>query len=292
VAPYKRNWKTQNDGQSEYKPAHTPEAAGMPKWAELLEKAVTEPGRLSEMYSAFHNYSFGNQMLAAFQCQGRGLPLGPIATFPAWKSKGRFVKKGEKALTLCMPVTGHRKKDTETEDTETEDTEPKVFTFFVYKRHWFVLSQTDGKDVDPAPIPEWDKGKALAHLGISQVPFDAADGNMGGYATGKRIAINPVNPNPNRTLIHECAHIVMGHTSGETAGGSDRRDIREMEAEAVTLIICETLGFGDPAESRGYIQSWYGKGNPIPEQNAKRIFAAADKILKAGKAPEQAEMAA
>ena len=34
--------------------------------------------------------------------------------------------------------------------------------------------------------------------------------------------------------------------------------------------------------SRGYIQSWWGAGNPIPERSAQRILKAADQILKAG----------
>ena len=32
----------------------------------------------------------------------------------------------------------------------------------------------------------------------------------------------------------------------------------------------------------GYIQHWWGQGNPIPERSAQRIFKAADQILKAG----------
>src|SRR5262245_53836738 len=34
--------------------------------------------------------------------------------------------------------------------------------------------------------------------------------------------------------------------------------------------------------SRGYIQNWWGTGNPIPERSAQRILKAADQILKAG----------
>jgi hypothetical protein len=28
-----------------------------------------------------------------------------MATFPKWKELGRHVRKGEKAITLCQPVT-------------------------------------------------------------------------------------------------------------------------------------------------------------------------------------------
>jgi integrase len=69
-----------------------------PSWAALLERAVSEPGIISSAYSQFHSYSLGNQLLAWSQCMQRGIPLGPLATFPRWKALGRYVRKGEKAL--------------------------------------------------------------------------------------------------------------------------------------------------------------------------------------------------
>jgi hypothetical protein len=58
------------------------------------------------------------------------------------------------------------------------------------------------------------------------------------------------------------------------------RNIREVEAESVALICCEALGLPGAEFSRGYIQHW---GSEIPEKSARRIFTAADKILKAGR---------
>ena len=63
-------------------------------FAELLESAVSDPGILSAAYSAFHNYSIGNQLLAWSQCMERGIQPGPIATFSHWKEFGRHVRKG------------------------------------------------------------------------------------------------------------------------------------------------------------------------------------------------------
>ena len=37
-----------------------------------------------------------------------GIQPGPMATFPRWKELGRHVRKGEKAITLCQPVTVKR----------------------------------------------------------------------------------------------------------------------------------------------------------------------------------------
>ena len=76
----------------------------------LLDEAVKKPGFIHEAYSRFHSYSLGNQLLVLFQCIMRGIQPGPLATFPKWKQLGRYVKKGEKALTLCMPLTCKRTK--------------------------------------------------------------------------------------------------------------------------------------------------------------------------------------
>ena len=59
------------------------------------------------------------------------------------------------------------------------------------------------------------------------------------------------------------------------------RSVAEVEAEAVALLCCESLGLPGAEFSRGYIQS-YAKGEAISERSAQRIFHAADRILKAG----------
>ena len=84
-----------------------------PSFADLLRSAVTEPGILSAAYRQFHAYSIGNQLLAWSQCLTRGIRPGPMATFPKWQELGRHVRKDEKAITLCQPVTIKRLADAE-----------------------------------------------------------------------------------------------------------------------------------------------------------------------------------
>ncbi len=62
------------------------------------------------------------------------------------------------------------------------------------------------------------------------------------------------------------------------------RDVRKVEAEAVTLICCQSLGLPGEEFSRGYLQHWLGK-QKIEERSVHRIFTAADRILKAGRPP-------
>jgi antirestriction protein ArdC len=250
-----------------------------PSFADLLTQAVTEPGIISSAYRQFHSYSIGNQLLAWAQCLERRLQPGPLATYPRWKELGRYVRKGEKAITLCMPVTVKRKVE-QAEGTDDAD----VFTRFIYRPNWFTLAQTDGQPLAEQPIPAWDKDQALAALDIREIPFDHLDGNCLGFARDRSIAINPVNPMPHKTTFHELAHVLLGHTSEGSQTDSDLtpRNLRECEAEAVALLCCAALDLPGVEFSRGYIQSWWGAGNPIPERSAQRILKAADQILKAG----------
>src|SRR6266581_459246 len=78
------------------------------QFRQLLEEAVTKPGTLMRAYSFFWNYSLGNQILALIQADQRGIALGPIASFNRWKELGRHVRRGEKAIELCMPITMKR----------------------------------------------------------------------------------------------------------------------------------------------------------------------------------------
>src|SRR4051812_29319926 len=172
------------------------------QWSQLLNEAITKPGLLLKAYSYFHNYSVGNQVLAISQCGMRGIEPGPIATFPAWKERKRYVKKGERALMLCMPITFKDKTDPDA-----------VRTGFVYKNRWFVLSQTEGEPVEPEVAPTWNRELALKNLSITETAFDLTDGNTQGYARKRSIAISPLAVLPHKTTFHELAHVVLGHTA-------------------------------------------------------------------------------
>ena len=257
--------------------------ATTPDFAALLEQATTQPGTLSAAYTAFHGYSFGNMLLAAFQCQARGIPLGPIATYPRWKELGRHVRKGEKAIELCQPVTCKRRPTDPSPDATDDD--GQTFTRFIYRRNWFTLAQTDGEPYQPEAPAGWDRARALAALDVEDSPVEHIDGNCQGYARKRQIAINPVAAAPLKTTFHELAHVLIGHTAEAEMRDDERtpRDVRELEAEATAMLCCAALQLPGIEESRAYIQHWYGTGQPVPEASARRIFKAADQILRAGK---------
>ena len=264
------------------------QSADIPKWSVLLVEAVNKPGLIMKAYSAFWPYSVGNQILALIQCQLRGIEPGPINTFPKWQTLGRVVKRGERALTLCMPITRKQRSDEQSRHNETPD-ELQTYTAFVHKARWFVVSQTFGNELGPITIPEWDAEQALKGLCIERVAFDKTDGNCQGFARGRQIAINPVAQLPHKTLFHEMAHVLLHTSEGDfTDTEQTPRNLREVEAEAVALLCCEALNLEGADYARGYIQTWLYRGvgydaDAIPERSAQKILRTADQIIRAGR---------
>jgi antirestriction protein ArdC len=254
-------------------------------WGELLRDAVEKPGRLLQAYTAFHNYSFGNALLALEQCVRRNLQPGPLNTYRGWLACKRQVRKGESGITLCMPMPF--KRTTHTDYMQEEPAEPQTRYAFRFRAYWFVLSQTEGEETYAAPTPGFDQDTALANLHITRTAFDEINGNVQGFARHREIAINPLAGLPHKTTFHEIAHIVLGHTTLETLVDSEHTPVhlREVEAESVALICCETLALDGAEFCRGYIQHWLKTETEIPNHNAARIFAAATSILKAGIPP-------
>jgi antirestriction protein ArdC len=251
------------------------------KWQELLIEAVKKPGLIMRAYSAFHNYSIGNALLALSQCMQRNLAPGPLNTYKGWQESGRYVKKGERALTLLLPITGRRK----TVNPETQQEEERVLTYFVYRPYWFVACQTGGDKPYTLQTPGFDIETALSSLDIRRIDFDMIDGNVQGFARDRSIAVSPIAQLPVKTTIHEIAHVVLGHTTTDSTlvdEESTPRSIREVEAEATAMICLEALGLEGSEYCRGYIQHWLQGKQEIPNQSAQRIFAAATAILNAG----------
>jgi hypothetical protein len=123
------------------------------------------------------------------------------------------------------------------------------------------------------------------------VDFDLLDGNAWGFARrGRQLAVSPLSPMPERTLIHEIAHIALGHCDeqdeqdGPTLSHSDR----EVEAESVAYLVTAALDLPGAEYSRGYLQHYLRNGGRMTERTAQRVFTTADAILRAGRPQENA----
>jgi hypothetical protein len=101
------------------------------------------------------------------------------------------------------------------------------------------------------------------------------------------VAINPVAAYPAKTLLHELAHLMLGHCA---QGDQTHRGVAEFEAEATAYLVAKELELidWDPGESRAYIQGWLGRAE-VTEDNITRVFAAVNKILMAGRVEQTRE---
>lgn len=275
-----------------------------PDWFKLLETIIEEPGKLGDYYWAFRNYSLANQALAVAQLIERNVDIGPIASFNAWKKKGRSVVKGQKAIGLWMPITIKGKSSEEDEGSVVvQDGMPR--RIFVMRNNWFSFAQTQpDPNADPSDAPaeeekpnlDWNQSLALEALGISMKPFAHVNGNTQGFARPQlnEVAVSPVAPFPLKTLFHEMAHCLMHGDDMEFVCETDlNKAVKEVEAESVAYLCCAALSLSGLDEARGYIQHWlaHAPSRDVLTKSSGRIFSAADRILKAGlPQPQKAEV--
>ncbi|MBW8075257.1 MULTISPECIES: ArdC family protein [Metallibacterium] len=272
-----------------------------PNFLALLHQALTEPGRIAACYSMFHCYSFGNALWIAQQLAERGEPLAPIASFNRWRELGRVVRRGSKALQMCMPVTVKAKADKAKADDSTEQDDNRR-VLFVVRRNWFALHHTEPMpgaepQIIEAITPDWNATLALEALDITREDFQHHNGNVQGYAKpdARRVAVSPLAVNPAKTLFHEIAHCLLHSEQARIEDGAElTRDLAEVEAESVAYLCCAVLGVPGLEGARGYVQDWLaGSGcdaEAFTDKHARRVLGAVDKILKAGRAaPAEAE---
>jgi N-terminal domain of anti-restriction factor ArdC len=203
-------------------------------------------------------YSLTNQLLVAMQSEGRARF---VAGFKQWLRLGYCVKKGERALRIMAPMTV-KEHDAKTGE-ETGETKTFFRTVFVFFQEQ-VAPLPSGEPVPLEPPREPLGGDSHAHLlprlrafceslGYS-VSFEALDGPAGGWCDRKarRIVVDTRTP-PNgqlRTLVHECAHAL----------GVDyerySREQSEVLADAITFVVCSSVGLAVDGETIPYVAGW------------------------------------
>jgi N-terminal domain of anti-restriction factor ArdC len=207
-------------------------------------------------------YSLTNQLLVALQSQGRARF---VAGFKQWLRLGYCVKKGERALRILAPMTvKERDRRTGEETGETKTFFRTVFVFFQDQ----VVPLPSGEAVPLEPPREPLSGDSHAHLlprlrafceslGYS-VSFEVLDGPAGGWCDrrARRIVVDAQTP-PNgqlRTLVHECAH-ALGVDYDRYS-----REQSEVLADAITFVVCSSVGLAVDGESISYVAGWGDDG--------------------------------
>jgi hypothetical protein len=218
----------------------------------------------------FHSYSWGNQMLIA-----RQMPTASrVAGFHSWKSLGRSVKKGEKAIRILAPMV--RKK----ESVETGESAEHVFGFRGVCV--FDVSQTEGDELPGFAQVSGEAGDVLARLLLFAesksiaVEYDADIAPALGLSYGGKIGIlaGMSAAESFTTLAHE-----LGHELLHKGEGRGNKRTRELEAEAVAFIVGTAAGLEMSTASADYIKLYSGNSIMLRE-SLEAISGAARERLR------------
>lgn len=241
---------------------------------QLANNLVTDPDKLKQFgetwAGGFHDYSLGNLLLIMWQKPNATLCAG----FKQWQKHERYVKKGEHGIKILAPW---KFKVTEVNDAGEEE-EKSVMRF--YPVTVFDVTQTDGKPLEIGHS-EMIKGEVNITLADIATLFDYrveySNGLHNGRADGETIWISERGNDLAEvaTYIHELAHNELGHAA---IGCEVPREVRELEAEAVSYLVCSTIGIEND-KARYYISHWGGTPESLG-RSGSRILKTAEKIAR------------
>lgn len=256
-----------------------------------LEKGVVEVFQ-SDKYKQFLNtmakfprYSVNNSLLIMMQRPDAQL----CQSFTGWKQMGRYVKKGEKGISILAPAPYKIEK----EQTKLDDKGKPVFdadgepvkekvevtirAFKVVKT--FDLAQTDGKElptIGPSELVGSIEGypkilQALQDISPVPVSFEMIGGEAKGFyhLEDKKIVVQDGMSEVQtiKTLLHEMAHQKLHDKDAVPEAKDITRSGKEVEAESVAYVVCQHYGINTSDYSFSYVAGW-SEGKETPELKA------------------------
>lgn len=256
-----------------------------------LEKGVKDVFQ-SDKYKQFLNvmakfprYSVNNTMLIMMQRPDAQL----CQSFTGWKQMGRYVKKGEKGISILAPApykiereqTKLDEKGRPVFDADGEPVKEKVeITIRAFKVvKTFDLSQTDGKElptIGPSELVGNIEGypkllQALQEISPVPVSFELIDGDAKGFyhLEDKKIVVQDGMSEVQtiKTLLHEMAHQKLHDKDNVPEAKDISRNGKEVEAESVAYVVCQHYGINTSDYSFSYVAGW-SEGKETPELKA------------------------
>lgn len=286
-----------------------------------IETVTQTPEDIKEFFrfmSNFREYSLNNTLL--IQDQFRGATA--VGSFAFWKSKGFSVKKGEKGISILVPVKPGVRFEAENGEikliskaTKEEKAllaqnklsilQPSVNLAFK-KGSVFDIAQTNAKVSDlPKIFPgRWLEGtvsdyemitkglKEYANkIGVSLIPPKSELGAVKGvyYPLLHAIALNPRNEELQnvKTLIHELAHATLHQDITKDLSKAEK----EFQAELTAVSVCEYLGVDTKEYSLPYLSGWT-KGRKLKEKKElmREVHSASISMINAIEMERSLEM--
>lgn len=246
------------------------------KLKDLSSDLVTDPDKLKAFADrwrgGFRQYSFYNMLLIAFQKGDATICAG----FQQWKKHNRSVNGGEKALWILAPgFVQPKKKDDDGEEEE----QAQVVKYF-FSVPVFDISQTSGEELQIGNSGITGNGDISIDDVSSKFdyPVEVSNGLADGSTDGKNIKLSHRANKPQMIAcyFHELSHILLDHAKDR--GKNLSRQVRELEAEATSYLVCSCLGI-DNQGAKSYIGGWNGSEEKI-DKSALKILGTAEKILR------------
>ncbi len=254
--------------------------------AELTTKAINELAAVLEagysealtQYLAaigrFHKYSLHNVMLIVLQRPA----ATHVAGFHTWHKLGRYVRKGEKGITIFAPML--RRQNAPENGTE-ESSEEVLLGYRTCGV--FDVSQTEGKPLPSIGQVQGDArhyGEKLCAYALSlgiRLEYSEAIAPARGISEGGKITLLPDLSSAEHAavLAHELAHEFLHH---QPRRATTTKTVRETEAEAVAYIVCQAIGLEAGTAAADYIQLHRGDAKLLLE-SLNNIRLAAGRIL-------------
>jgi antirestriction protein ArdC len=254
-------------------------ATGLSELEEALRAGKSETlERWLELLSRFHNYSFRNCLLISVQRPDSTF----VAGFSRWKKLGRYVKRGEKGITILAPIAYRKSLD----DKETADEGEKVIRGFKAV-HVFDVSQTDGKDLPAFASASGEPGELVSRLeqiirsrGVLLTYGPLPGGTLGVSSEGTIVVRAGLPPAETFSILcHELAHDILHQGQGKRKHEASKT-VRETEAEAVAFSVCSAFGIDSRRKSADYIGLYRGAPETLAE-SLDLIQKTAAKIISA-----------
>jgi len=254
--------------------------------------------RFLAFVGSFHAYSFSNVLLILSQRP----EATRVAGYRTWAGGGRQVRKGEKSIRILAPMSVRVTGDDESTGEE-EATSSRRLVFRPVSV--FDIAQTDpiegaqdltaglGQELsgeDPDGIFE----RVTAYLnGIGWSVAREPLYGPSGFSTNdgsRRVVIAAGLPPAHAAsvLLHEAAHVTLGHCDRPSEDYRTHRGAFEVAAESVAYVTAGLLGLDTAASSVSYVAGWVDgpDGATAIKETASAVVKAVHSIAEAIATPE------
>lgn len=242
----------------------------------------------------FHNYSYGNLVLAMHDFYIRfGRVPEKMAPYKTWQKLNRHVKKGEHGMQILVPQLRYYAECPECNNTtygfrriqkgckcgyRFDNNEINRYTKFGIG-YVFDVSQTDGEPLSKELI-EKNTNYKFNNIRLNcplPIRYNAKILEKGSLTRDGVIWISIHNKAPLKTMFHELAHYYLNHYA-KLDNHEISRNRAEAEAETVAFLITSAMGFNNDLYSADYVNAWHN--NPEPIINGEELIQTAEFIMK------------